>query len=188
VLLALATVALAGASVALFVTAGHAKSPAGARTGGAVLAGAAVLMLVLFGWVWRRAHPHLARHLQLSVDPIEVARGGTVSATLAIVDADKLGDKLELALICTEYYDCKEEMVTENGSSTQRVTRHLDIVNASSEADRGQVQQTLRFTVPGDSPFSYEGNAVSWAWHVSAIDRHSHRPDGRCDVPIWVSP
>ncbi len=187
-LLALGAVGLAGGSVALFLTASHAKSPSGARAGGAILAGAAVLLLALFGWMLRRTHPHVARYLQLSVDPIEVRRGGTVNATLAIADTDKLGEKLELGLICTEYYDCKQEVVTENGTSTQRVTRHIDIVDSWSEADHGQVQQTVRFTVPNDSPFSYEGSAVSWAWHVTAVDRHSHRPDGRCDVPIWVSP
>ncbi len=187
-LLALGVLGLAGGSLALFLTANHAKSPSGARAGGAVLAGGALIFLALLIWLWRRTHPRQARYLQLSVDPIEVRRGGTVNATLAVVDADKLGETLELGLICTEYYDYKTEVVTENGTSTQRVTGTTEVVASWSPADRGQLQQTLRFAVPGDAPFSYEGSAASWAWRVTVRDRHAHRPDARSDVPIWVSP
>jgi hypothetical protein len=43
-----------------------------------------------------------------------------VTATVTIRDAAKLGDALELGLLCTEYYDVKQEVYTQNGSHEQR--------------------------------------------------------------------
>lgn len=187
-ILSLVVVGFLGGAILLFTTASHAKSPSGARAGGGVFAGCALIMALLLLWLWRRRHPRQARYLELIVEPVEARRGQTVSATLQISDAEKLGEKLELGLVCTEYYDAKQTVYTENGSNEQRVTRSVEAFGRWNKADRSQLQQTVRFTIPGDAPFSYEGGAVSWAWSVSAIDRHAHRPDARRELPIWVSP
>jgi hypothetical protein len=187
-IIVLAMLGLAAAAVLLLVTAKHAKSPSGAHVGAAILGGAALSMLLLLLYVVRRLRPRQADYLELRVEPIEVRRGDTVAATLTISDAAKLAEKLELGLVCTEYYDQKQTVYTQNGSNEQRATRSTDAFSKWANPDRRQLQQTVRFTVPPEAPFSYEGGTVSWAWHVSVLDRQTHRTDAHRNVPIWVSP
>jgi hypothetical protein len=187
-LIALIAGGLLAGAVLLLVTANQAKSPSGSRIGAAVFAGLALALAPLVFYLWRRWRPPEAHHLQLRVEPVELRRGDAVSATLVISDAGKLGEKLELGLVCSEYYDEEKTVYTQNGSHKQRVTSTAAAFSEWSGPDRGQAQQTVRFTVPLEAPFSYEGGAVSWAWHVSVIDRHGHRPDSHRDVPVWVSP
>lgn len=186
--LMVSVIACIGGAIALLATAGHDKSPSGARIGGAIFGAFALLLAVLLLYVLRRMRPHEARYLELRVEPIEVRRGDAVSVTLVISDAAKLGAKLELGLVCTEYYDVQKTVYTQNGTQKERITRTADAFATWNQPDRGQLQQTIRFTVPADAPFSYEGGTVSWAWHVSALDRRAHRTDSHRDVPIWVSP
>ncbi len=186
--LVLLCVGLIAGAVVLLLTAGHDKSPSGARIGAAILGAFGLAMIPLVVYVWRRWRPRPARHLEVRVEPIELHRGDTVNATLVISDPGKLGEELELGLVCTEYYDHEKTVYTDNGAQQQRVTSTAEAHATWDKPDRGQTQQTLRFTVPADAPFSYEGGCVSWAWHVSALDRHAHRMDSRRDVPIWVSP
>ncbi len=186
--LALATLGMLAGAIVLFAGATHDKSPSGARVGGVIFVVGALVFGLLLAWLVRRRHPSEARYLQLTVEPIDARRGDTVTATILIADADKLGETLELGLVCTEYYDVKQEVYTQNGSSEQRVLRTTDAYATWSEVDRATVQQSLRLTLPSNAPFSYEGGAVSWAWHVALRDRHAHRPDRLRDVPIWVSP
>lgn len=187
-ILALATLGMLAAAVVLLLTASHAKSPSGARIGAAILGGAGLFLLLFTVWYWRRTHPRDAPYLELQVQPIELRLGDTVTATLVISDAAKLGDKLELGLVCTEYYDVKVTVADQNGSHDQRVTRTLDAYTKWIVPDRGQRQQSFQFTVPEQAPFSYEGGAASWAWRIAAVDRHAHRTDGHQDIAIWVSP
>lgn len=174
--------------MALLVTAKHAKSPSGAHAGAAILGAAAIFMLVLLIYVVHKMRPRQARYLELRVEPIEARRGGTVTATLTISDAAKLGEQIELGLVCTEYYDQKKTVYTQNGYSEQRMTSSTDAFAKWDQPDPGQTQQTIRFTVPEDAPFSYEGGTVSWAWRVAVLDRHAHKTDAHRDIPIWVSP
>jgi MFS family permease len=186
--LGVASLGFVAGAVILFAGASHDKSPSGARVGAAFFVAAAIAFALLLAWLLRRRHPHQARYLQLTVAPLEARRGGTVTATVTITDAAKLGDALELGLLCTEYYDVKQEVYTQNGSHEQRVLKSAEAYTTWNALDRATVQQSIRFTVPATSPFSYEGGTVSWAWHVALRDRHAHRPDAVRDVPIWVSP
>lgn len=186
-MMALFTLGALGGSVALFATASTATSPSGSRVGGIVVAVIAVLFAGLTYLIWRRGRPRQCGHLRLLVEPIEVRRGDTVRATLTITDVSRVGEHLELGLVCTEYWDDKVETYNQYGSQTSRVTKTADAAKAFRPAQRIE-QQTMEFQVPPESPFSYEGSAVSWAWHVSVVDRREHRVDPRRDVSIWVSP
>ncbi len=188
IVLTLGALGMTAGAVILFATASKAKSPSGARTGGVIFIVAAVVLMLLVVWVWWRRHPRQAHHLELRVEPIEARRGGIVTATVVIANTDKLGEKLELGLLCTEYYDIKTTTYTQNGSHEQRVLQTTDAFATWNELDRATQQQSVRFTVPANSPFSYEGGAVSWAWHVALRDRHAHGLDASQDVPIWVAP
>jgi hypothetical protein len=186
--LTLVTLGLLAGAIVLFAGAAQDKSPSGARVGGVIFLVGAIAFALLLAWLVRRRHPNEARHLELTVEPIEARLGDTVTATVAVTDAEKLGEALELGLTCTEYYDVKQEVYTQNGSSEQRVLRTTDAYATWSELDRATLQQSVRFKVPANAPFSYEGGAVSWAWHVVLRDRRAHHPDRLRDVPIWVSP
>ncbi len=188
IFLTLAAVGMTAGAVILFVTAPHDKSPSGARIGGAVLIVGAAVFVLLGAWAWWRRHPRQARHLELRVEPIEARLGDTVTATVVITNAAKLGETLELGLLCTEYYDVKQTVYTQNGSQEQRILKTTDAFATWNALDRATQQQSVRFTVPPNSPFSYEGGAVSWAWHVALRDRHAHGLDASRDVPIWISP
>ena len=177
-----------GGAVVLLVNASHARSPSGSRVGAAVFVGCASLLLLVGIYVWRRGHPRQARHLRLQVDSLELKRGDTVNATLVVLDRERLGESLELGLVCTEFYDQRTQVASQYGTQTRRVTRSVEAFASWSHLDRGQARQTLSFKVPADASFSYEGSVVSWAWRISALDRHSHRPDAHRDVAIWVSP
>ena len=121
IVLTLGALGMTAGAVILFATASKAKSPSGARTGGVIFIVAAVVLMLLVVWVWWRRHPRQAHHLELRVEPIEARRGGIVTATVVIANTDKLGEKLELGLLCTEYYDIKTTTYTQNGS--QRAAR-----------------------------------------------------------------
>lgn len=184
----LGAAALVIGAVVLLLTARHAKSPTGARVGAVVLFVFGIGLTALAMWAYRRWRHHEPRYLELRVEPIELRRGDTITATLVIADAGKLGEELDLGLLCTEYYDQEKVAYNQNGEYKQRVTSSADTHAAWQKANRDQTQQSVRFTVPADATFSYEGGTVSWAWHVRALDRHPHRPDAYRDIPIWVSP
>ncbi len=181
-------VGLLGGAIALLVVAPSTKSPSGSRVGAAILGAGALLLIALVAHLLRRWRPRTAGHLELRVEPIELRRGDTVTATLVISDPGKLGEKLELGLVCTEYHDRSKTVQTQYGRQQQRITEKADASAQWYEPDRQQTQQWHKFTVPDDAPFSYEGGTVSWAWHVSVVDRHAHRTDAHRDVAIWVSP
>lgn len=186
-MIGLLALAALGGGVVLFATASTDTSPSGARVGGIVLVAMAVFFAWLTYWIWRRGNPRQCGYLRLVVDPVEARRGDTVRATLTITDVDHCGEQLELGLVCTEYWDDKVESYNQYGEQTNRVTKTVDAAKEFRPAQR-VAQQTMEFQVPAESPFSYEGSAVSWAWHVSAVDRREHHVDPRRDVPIWVSP
>jgi hypothetical protein len=175
-------------AIILFAGASHFKSPSGARVGGVVFIIGTAVFALLVAWIWWRRHPRQARYLGLTVEPIEAQRGGTVTATIVVSNAEKLGEDLEVGLLCTEYYDVKQTVYTQNGSQEQRVLKTTDAFSTWNELDRATPQHVIRFAVPASAPFSYEGGAVSWAWHVAVRDRHPRGLDASRDVPIWVSP
>jgi hypothetical protein len=156
-LLVLLVLGFVAGAVVLLIIAPHAKSPSGARVGAAVFGGVALLMLPLVLWAWRRLYPRQARYLDLRVEPIEVRRGDTVNATVTISDAAKLGERVEMGLVCTEYYDYKQTVSDQNGSHDQRTTSTVDAFATWTPVDGRALQQTLRFTVPSEAPFSFEG-------------------------------
>jgi hypothetical protein len=148
----------------------------------------ALFLFLVSAYVWRRGHLRQARYLRLQVEPQELRRGESVKATLLILDAQRLGESLELGLVCTEFYDERRRVYTQSGSYTRRTTQSVQAFASWSHPNRGQARQTLSFEVPASGLFSYEGDAVSWAWRISVRDRHRHRTDAHRDVPIWVSP
>jgi len=181
VLLGLAVVFLAGAD-----SLQNQSDVKAARIGGVIFTVFAVLMMPGLYAFLRIGRPRQAGHLSLDVEPIDVRRGGQVKATAAVKSRRRLGDKLELALVCTEFYDEQAARTGAYGYGPARVTRTTPVLEEAHELDLRQ-DQTLTLTIPAGGLCSYEGGAVSWAWTVELRDHHGNRSRGR-NVPIWVSP
>lgn len=140
-------------------------------------------------WLHRRANPPGLPHLEISMDGDEQRRGGSVSVTLRIASPDRVnGERLELGLICTEHYDYEQVTRTREGTQRSRQTRKVAAHEDWREVDRTAPEQTISFDIPGQAPFSFEGDCVSYAWRVSAREVRPRRMDGRLDRPIWILP
>jgi hypothetical protein len=165
----------------------------------AVAAGVAVLaaffvamaagMGALTWWLHRRANPSGLPNLELTTDGDEKRRGDSVTVTVRIGSPDGLDvERLELGLICTESFDYEQVTRSRNGTQRSRQTRQVTAHEDWREVDRRAPEQAISFEIPGQAPFSFEGDCVSYAWRVSAREPRSRRMDRRVDRPIWVLP
>jgi hypothetical protein len=179
-----------GAGIALWAGRNSAKSKSGSEVGAIVFLAVALLLILGALWLWRRLFgPHVARYLGVSVEPGLYQRGDPVRATLTVSDPSRIEGKLQVGLVCTAFHDVEVQTTNANGTtSTQRQTRQTEVVKDWRDADPTKPQQMFDFTLPADSPFSYEGETVSWAWRISAREQREHRSDPHNDVPIWVLP
>jgi hypothetical protein len=128
---------------------------------------------------------HRVAHFEVSTADGEYRRGEEVRARLRITDPAKAAEKVELGLVCMEIYD--HEVSTGKGG-TQRQTSEAVGWQAWRPVDPSSPIQEMTFTIPESAPFSYEGDAVSYAWRVSAREDRRARRDPHTDLPIWVAP
>jgi hypothetical protein len=134
--------------------------------------------------LFRMVYPPSARGVTLTVTASEVRRGSDVEARLEMANPDKVGGKLELGLVCTEYYDIQ----TSNGKGGTQRTTSLAAAHEDWRPQAGAPVQTVRFTVPADAPFSYRGDCLSFVWRVSARQPRKGRFDRAVNVPVVVRP
>ncbi len=153
-----------------------------------VFGGMALLTLLLAWFILSRGRPKRAVGFEVSASPVELRRGDTVTADLRINDAGKLDGELEVGLVCTEYYDVKREVATQDGTSTQRVTQSVTAHERWTKAASDQQLQSFSFEIPETAPFSYEGSVLSFCWRVSAKVPRRGRRHPEADQPIWVRP
>jgi hypothetical protein len=183
--------ALVLAGLAIWILA---ADPSDIEGGGraAVLAILGVMAAALGGLGWylfRKARPAVARHLRVDLAAEAVRRGQPFQATLTVVRAPRPGDEIEVALVCTERYDIEQRVHNPNGADyDQRVTKTAEIHREEAPIEPGEGPRILRFTVPADGPFSYEGDCLSAVWSITAVEKRPRRSDRRLDAPVWVTP
>jgi hypothetical protein len=183
VTLVLGAVAMA---IYAFVKRGDAVSH-GAKVG-VTIVGLVLPLLALAGAyaVFRTLFPPKAKHLHLSVTNPEVQRGAEVVVSLEITRPEKVGDKLELGLVCTEYYDVQ---TTDGRGNKTRSTRPVPAYEDwRPQKELASNQATVRFPVPADAPFSYRGHCLSYVWRVSAREPLRGRFDRAVNLPLVVRP
>lgn len=162
---------------------------AGVAALAAVFVAMAAGMGALAWWVHRRANPPGLPNLELTPDGDEKRRGDSVTVTVRVASPDGLDvERLELGLICTERYDYEQVTRSREGTQRSRQTREVPAHEDWREVDRSAPEQTISFDIPGQAPFSFEGDCVSYAWRVSAREPRARRMDRRVDRPIWVLP
>jgi hypothetical protein len=133
--------------------------------------------------LFRAVFPPKARHLTLAVERTEVRRGEQVAVRLEV--GQRASDKLEVGVVCTEYYDEKR---SDGRGGTNRAT-----AEAVAHADwrpqaPGGPPQTVSFEIPLDSPYSYRGDCISYVWRVSAREPRRLRFDPATNVHLVVRP
>jgi hypothetical protein len=132
--------------------------------------------------LFRSVFPPKARHVKVEVERTDLKRGEDVVVRVEV--GSRASEKLELGLVCTEYYD---ERRSDGRGGTNRVT----VQAAAFEDWRPQTPgppQAVRFSIPADGPYSFRGNCVSYVWRVSAREPKRLRFDPATNVHLVVHP
>jgi hypothetical protein len=140
------------------------------------------LVFAVPGLVLYRRMPRAASHLRLAAEPLHPPRGGSVRTTLAIADAARVEDPVEVGVVCTGLYDVILGADPPYGS--RRETLQAVVYEHWEKANRSLPSQTIAFTIPRAAPYSYEGRYVSFLWRVRARDASSRITE----ESLWVEP
>ena len=127
----------------------------------------------------------LAKGLEVRVDQPEVRRGEEIEALVVVVEPEGLGE-LEAGLVCTEHYD--EEVHTGSDTGPSRMTCKAVEHEAWQPLPSIAGEHSVRFAIPADAPFSYEGSCLSFTWEVVARGRRERKLDARASQDITVRP
>ena len=127
----------------------------------------------------------LAKGLEVRVDQSEVRRGEEIDVRVVVTEPDRLGE-LETGLVCTEYYD--EEVHTGDETGPARMTCKAVEHEAWQPLPSTAGEHGVRFAVPANAPFSYEGTYLSFGWEVVARGRRDRKLDVRVSQEISVRP
>jgi hypothetical protein len=134
--------------------------------------------------LWRLVYPPGARHLKITLATDEPRRGSDIEVTLEVGRQRKPDGRLELGLVCTEYFDVEK---TNTNGTTYRGTSEA-VAHEDWRPQTGGGKLTERFPVPPDAPFSHRGDCLSYVWRVSAREPRRHRFDRAVNVPVTVRP
>lgn len=130
----------------------------------------------------------LTRGLDVAAPDREVRRGEQIEALVTIGDPRELGD-VEVGLVCTEHYDEKVSSRGSDGSTTHsRSTREAVAHETWVPVESASGVQSVRFTIPPDAPFSYQGTCLSFTWELVARGRRPRRLDAQARHEIAVLP
>jgi hypothetical protein len=151
------------------------------------LLGAGLLFLAYA--LYRRLRPRRAGHLRVSIDRRQPRRGDDVEVALSLLNPRKVGQRLELGLVCTELYDENRSVPSgSGGSSEQRVTLEHPEHEEWREISSTEPHQLHRFAIPVSAPYSHRGECLSFAWRVSAREPTRFRFDPSVNEEIDVQP
>src|SRR4051794_39790041 len=176
---------LGGMAVAIYALASpRDAAKAGARTAVTIfgIAFGLICVAVAYGLV-RAVFPPKARHVRVDVERTELKRGEEVTARVEV--SQRASEKLELGLVCTEFYDEKHP---DGRGGTDRVTAQAVAFEDWRPQTPGSGTQTVTFQIPPDSPYSYRGDCLSYVWRVSAREPKRLRFDPATNVHLVVRP
>jgi hypothetical protein len=186
-LFAAALVFIAGVVVPIYAFASRSSAVDDNARTAVTIFGIAFLLIFLsltYGLV-RTVFPPKASHLKVEVDRRELRRGEDVVVRLEVTRDPKPDDKLELGLVCTEFYD--EKKSDGRGGST-RGTSEAKAFEDWRPQTSAQPMHEVRFAIPADGPYSYRGDCVSFVWRVSAREPKRLRFDRATNLQIVVRP
>jgi hypothetical protein len=118
----------------------------------------------------------------------EVRRGEEVEAVVTIPAVGGVSN-VEVGLVCTEYYDEETSYTDGQGHArTSRTTAEAIAHEAWLPLESARGVQRVRFAIPAEAPFSYEGDCLSFRWEVVARARRRRRLDALARHEISVPP
>jgi hypothetical protein len=151
----------------------------------------ALIGLVCAGWAYsqRRSRrplrlPKRLRGTTLAVERDEPRRGEELSVSLSLTKGAV--EQLEVGLVCVERYDYLTRVQHRGGTTVLRRTAEATAHEEWQAIEPAAGERTLSFEIPRDTPYSYEGECVSYAWRISARVVRRLRSDPRIDHPLWV--
>lgn len=133
--------------------------------------------------------------VELEVEPLEACRGDTVAITVRPRQPGVGVSSLRIGLVCVEradaWFDSRERYYPGLEQVPDAEIPHRGIVeepvHESWQPLESAEERRVLFEVPGDAPYSYEGDRVSFAWRAAA--KHAGEFSEReVHVPFWVSP
>jgi hypothetical protein len=173
-----------GIAVAIYAFAG--RSGAVDATARTVLTVFGIVFAVVFAalayGLFRAVFPPKARHVKVEVERTDFKRGEDVVVRVEV--ASRASEKLELGLVCTEYYD---ERRSDGRGGTNRATAQAVAFEDWRPQTAGP-PQAVRFSIPADGPYSFRGDCVSYVWRVSAREPKRLRFDPATNVHLVVRP
>jgi len=92
---------------------------------------------------------------------------------LRITDVSKAANRVDVGLVCTEYYDHR----VRSDGGTARATGEAVAFECWERASGAAPHQSFAFGIPEEAPFSYEASAVAYAWKASARIPEAMRSD-----------
>jgi len=128
----------------------------------------------------------LAKGLEVRVDQLEARRGDEIEALIVVTEPERLGE-LEAGLVCTEHYDETTSSGTDSGGTRRTTTKAVEH-EQWQPLPGGLGEHSVRFTIPPQAPFSYEGSCLSFSWEVVARGRRTRKLDARASQEISVRP
>ncbi len=121
------------------------------------------------------------RGVTVDAEPERTRRGTSVQASAR---ADREVGDLELGIVCTVFYD--KTVSSGSRGRSRRATRSSTVFERWVPAAVGAFGSAVRVDVPGDAPYSYEGDCISFAWSLRA--RRAGRRRTTAPQPLWVEP
>jgi hypothetical protein len=129
----------------------------------------------------------LTTGLDLGAREDVVQRGDQVEAVVTVSRPRGLG-RLEVGLVCTESYDYWSSSTPGSDSGSSRETADEIAHQAWQALESREGEQTVRFGVPVDAPFSHQGTCLSFKWELMAVGRRRRRLDAQANADVTVLP
>jgi hypothetical protein len=122
-------------------------------------------------------------NVRITVDRRELRRGEDIVARVEVQDGRRLPDGTSLGLLCEVRHSvCRE------GGESGSLWEHRDILYEHQEPmNPAQPVQEMRFRVPEDSAYSWEGVVLSFCWRVVMLEPAGKEPNV-LTTPFWVTP
>lgn len=163
---------------------------------------AAVLALVFFGgiglaviawaaFLYYRGLPKPAP-FTIELDTDELRRGDSSRAVITCDNPAGVRGEVRVGVVCREFYSAQTSHNLQPGeigagSVETTETREGQVAGTWQALADGDGPVAIEFTVPGESPYSYEGHHVSLAWNVVVAEYRGDRPRYAYG-PFWVLP
>jgi hypothetical protein len=134
--------------------------------------------------ILRTVFPPKVRGVTLTLSNEDVRRGSNLDLRIEVANPDRMLNRLEFGLVCTEYYDVE---TTDARGNSSRNTRQVD-AHTDWRPFTGGATQSERFLIPASAPYSYRGDCVSYVWRASARLPKRMRFDRAENVTLLVRP